>query len=312
MSLANPTISVVIPTYNRSALLLTALASVHAQTYEDYEIVVVDDGSADDTRKALEPFADGLRYVYQTNQGEAAARNRGIQEARGEWIAFLDSDDCWVSEALATLVVATRRFPEAGLIAMRARRLGEDGSVSGPPRGKTSKGPYFSTESLLWGDSGGVLTPMVRREILIAAGGFDTSFPSATDIDMWIRLSFRTRLVGIPDALLLRRIHATNLSRDRAKNAEMWLRILDRLEREHPDFVHEHSWTLRRAKGKEHLRLGRALLRAGARDAASLARARESLLQSIRYFPFFLRSYLSLAASFKASFGRGSITKDGA
>lgn len=304
MNEPSPTISVVIPTYNRSALLPEALQSVFAQTYGDYEVVVVDDGSTDDTPRALQPFADRLRCVHQTNQGEAAARNRGVREARGEWIAFLDSDDRWVAEALGTLVTATQRFPEAGLIAMRSRRLAADGSISGRAQGKNSRGWYFSTASLLWGDSGGVLTPMVRRSLLLSAGGFDTSLSSATDCDMWIRLSFMTTMVGIPDALLLRRFHASNMTRDRVQNAEMWLRILERLAREHPEFVRRHPWVYRRARGKEHLRLGRGLLRAGARDAPSLARSREHLLRSIRSYPFFIRSYLSLAECLRRAAAR--------
>ena len=94
-------ISVIIPTYNRARLVTQAIDSVLAQTYKDYEIIVVDDGSTDGTRQALEPYQDRIRYIYQENRGAAAARNLGIKSSNGKWVAFLDSDDRWLPEKLA-------------------------------------------------------------------------------------------------------------------------------------------------------------------------------------------------------------------
>jgi glycosyltransferase involved in cell wall biosynthesis len=97
----NPKVSVIIPTYNRGATVPRAIESVFAQTFSDHEVIVVDDGSSDDTERALgETFGDRIRYYAQTNQGASVARNRGIEEARGEWIAFLDSDDFWEKDKL--------------------------------------------------------------------------------------------------------------------------------------------------------------------------------------------------------------------
>lgn len=88
-------VSVVIPTFNRGEHLIGALESVFAQTHQDYEVIVVDDGSTDDTRRRLQPYVERIRYFYQDNQGASAARNKGIEFARGEWIATLGSDDVW-------------------------------------------------------------------------------------------------------------------------------------------------------------------------------------------------------------------------
>ncbi|MBM2835200.1 MAG: glycosyl transferase [Candidatus Brocadiaceae bacterium] len=96
----NVQVSVVIPTYNRAPYVIMAIESVLAQSYQDYEIIVVDDGSTDGTRDVLEPYRDRIRYMYQDNKGVSAARNTGIQESRGEWIAFLDSDDEWLPNKL--------------------------------------------------------------------------------------------------------------------------------------------------------------------------------------------------------------------
>jgi glycosyltransferase involved in cell wall biosynthesis len=99
-SIAIPGISVIIPTYNRAQLVTKAIESVLAQTYHDYEIIVVDDGSTDNTREVLEPYMNRIKYLYQENLGPSAARNAGIRASRGEWIAFLDSDDRWLPEKL--------------------------------------------------------------------------------------------------------------------------------------------------------------------------------------------------------------------
>ncbi|MFB0555261.1 MAG: glycosyltransferase family 2 protein [Phycisphaerae bacterium] len=105
-------VSVIIPTYNRAEYVTQAIDSVLAQTYEDYEIIVVDDGSIDNTKEVLEPYTDNITYIYQENAGVSAARNTGIRVAKGEWIAFLDSDDEWLPEKLAVQIRAVERHPQ--------------------------------------------------------------------------------------------------------------------------------------------------------------------------------------------------------
>jgi glycosyltransferase involved in cell wall biosynthesis len=108
-----PTVSIIIPTYNRAKFLAKALDSVLSQTFRDYEIIVVDDGSTDHTREVLKPYGAEITYIYQENSGVSAARNTGIQHATGEWIAFLDSDDEWLPGYLAFQVERIRQEPQA-------------------------------------------------------------------------------------------------------------------------------------------------------------------------------------------------------
>jgi glycosyltransferase involved in cell wall biosynthesis len=112
----NPKVSVVIPTYNRATNVQNGIKSVLAQTFSDLEIIVVDDGSSDDTAKTLrEVFGEGIRYYYQPNQGASVARNKGVEVARGKWIAFLDSDDLWEKDKLEWQFRALEEFgPKCG------------------------------------------------------------------------------------------------------------------------------------------------------------------------------------------------------
>jgi hypothetical protein len=142
-----------------------------------------------------------------------------------------------------------------------------------------------------------VLLPMVRRSLLRSEGGFDETLASATDCDMWLRLSFRTTLVGVGEPLLLVRAHPGSASADKSLNARMWLVILDKLARDQPAWVEANRWAFRRALGKERMRLGRELLVLSARSPDRLAESRAALAASVRVFPFFVRAWVYLAWS---------------
>jgi glycosyltransferase involved in cell wall biosynthesis len=298
-------VSVVIPTYNRSDYLVPALESVFAQTFVPDEVFVVDDGSTDETPAVLRSYRHRIIALSQPNSGAAAARNRGIALARGEWVAFLDSDDMWEPEALESLVRAIPDFPDAGLITFRGRVVTSDGKRTGKILGKQSPGPDFTSESFLREDSGGVLTPMVRRAVLLEAGGYDESIRTAHDCDLWLRLTFRTRMVSLSEPLLLRRVHDDNASGDQLLNARMWLRILDKLAKEQPEFVRRRRDLYQRSLAKEHIRLGREALARCRGDREMLAEARRNLRLGLKYRPRSRRawSYLLWSYVFPSSYG---------
>jgi len=298
-------VSVVIPTYNRSDYLAQALDSVLVQTFVPEEVIVVDDGSTDDTPAVLQSYGDRILALRQENSGAAAARNRGIARARGEWVAFLDADDMWEPQALEALVQAIPEYPDAGLITFRGRVVTPAGRRTEKILGTQSPGPDFTSESFLREDSGGVLTPMVRREILMEAGGYDESLRTAHDCDLWLRLTFRTRMVSLPEPLLLRRVHDENASGDQLLNARMWLRILEKLARGQPEFVRRNQKLYSRSLAKEHIRLGREALARCRGNREMLAEARRNLRLGLKHRPRSRRawSYLLWSYIFPSSYG---------
>ncbi|MBL8013008.1 MAG: glycosyltransferase [Candidatus Omnitrophica bacterium] len=180
-------VSVIIPTYNRGSLIARALNSVLSQSFKDFEIIVIDDGSKDNTQTVLNAFDGKIRYVYQANGGIARARNRGIELAKGAYIAFLDSDDYWAPEKLAVQVKILDANPKVGIVYGRMPIVNEAGDVLGmKPNGISGKN--FHELLRVWGDLP-TSSVMTRKECFVKAGVFDPELPPMEDIDMWIRIA---------------------------------------------------------------------------------------------------------------------------
>ncbi len=193
-------ISVVIPTYNRSEQTPRAVESVLAQTHRQFELIVVDDGSTDDTAARLGAFDDPrMRVIRQRNAGVAAARNRGLSEANGELLALLDSDDTWRPEKLARQVSALARAPAAvGLCCTSFETLGADGvTVDTPASGRLADAMLL--DNVLVGANS---TLVMRREVYEAVGGFDPSLPAIEDWD-WLQRAARLYDITVVDAPLM-------------------------------------------------------------------------------------------------------------
>ena len=204
-----PRVSVVIPTYNYGHFVVDAVKSVLAQTYTDYEVIVVDDGSTDDTRARLAPLFDRIRYVYQENQGLSAARNRGIAEARGVFIGLLDSDDQWHSRFLELLLPWLERDPALAMVGAAAT------SAEPPPEEIDERQLKFAEVSVESFVTSHPLLPsavLIRRNVFDAVGMFDTSLRSVEDRDMWIRIALVARVGHLNGFLAWYRVHASSMS----------------------------------------------------------------------------------------------------
>lgn len=181
-------VSVVIPAYNCDRYLPQAIASVQQQTYPHWEIIVIDDGSTDQTQAAIAPYRSDIRYVYQKNQGVSAARNHGIELAQGEWIAFLDADDFFFPDKLAAQVAMFYDQPDLGIVHSGWQRVTADGKFIMDVK-PWEQVPVLNLESWLRWKPVLPSAMMFRREWLVKAGGFDPRFPPAEDTELTLRLA---------------------------------------------------------------------------------------------------------------------------
>ncbi|ABW66795.1 glycosyltransferase family 2 protein [Desulfosudis oleivorans] len=182
-----PLVSVVIPTYNRGPMVTEAVASVLAQDYPAIEIIIVDDGSSDDTPGRLSPLKNRVTIITQENRGVSAARNAGVAHAGGEYIAFLDSDDRWLPEKISTQTAFFASRPDA-LICQTEETWIKNGKPLFPrARHKKRSGMIFepSLELCLVSPS----AVMMRKDFFLDVGGFDESLPACEDYDLWLRIS---------------------------------------------------------------------------------------------------------------------------
>jgi glycosyltransferase involved in cell wall biosynthesis len=208
-----PAVSVIIPTHNRAAWVGEAAASVLAQSYGDYELMVVDDGSTDGTGDVLASLGGRLKVLrLEERQGVSAARNRGAALARGEWLAFLDSDDLWLPEKLARQMDYLRSHPDCAICQTEEIWIRNGVRVNPPKTHRKAGGDIFlpSLTRCLVSPSAVVL----RRGLFEDLGGFDETLPAAEDYDLWLRLAWRQPVGLLPEPLIIKRGgHPDQLSR---------------------------------------------------------------------------------------------------
>jgi glycosyltransferase involved in cell wall biosynthesis len=182
----HPAVSVIIPTYNRARWVTEAVDSVLAQTYRDLELVVVDDGSTDDTADRLAAYGRRIQVVRQKNLGAGAARNVGIRRARGTYIAFLDSDDLWKADKLATQMDLISRDQSVKVCYTEEIWIRRGRRVN--PRKKHAKHSGWILKQMLPLCLVSPSSVLIDREVFDRAGRFDESLPACEDYDLWLRI----------------------------------------------------------------------------------------------------------------------------
>jgi glycosyltransferase involved in cell wall biosynthesis len=210
-----PAVSVIVPAYRVAPYSAATLESILAQTWQDREIVVVNDGSPDTAAliEALAPFRDRIVYLEQPQGGPSKARNTAIAAARGEWLAFLDGDDLWHPSFLEAQLARLRPDPEAVLVWADSQPFG-DGAGDAPtlmtlepPVGECDVAALLSGRCVVF-----TSTTVARRQTVVDAGGFDEGLQRCEDFDLWLRLATRGRLIYNREVLGRRRLHATSQS----------------------------------------------------------------------------------------------------
>ena len=212
-------ISVVIPLYNKKKQIAYTLQSVFTQTFQDFEIVVVDDGSTDNSVEEVEKFDDSrIRLIHQTNAGVSAARNRGIGEARGELIAFLDADDEWKPRYLETQYALYQKYPECSVYACNYEFRDSEGKVTStiirklPFEGKDGiLSNYFEVASCshppLWTSA-----VVVKKSAIQAIGGFPLGIKSGEDLLTWARFAVHNEIAYSRNIMAIFHVEGYNVS----------------------------------------------------------------------------------------------------
>jgi glycosyltransferase involved in cell wall biosynthesis len=196
-------VSVIIPTYNRGWIIKEAIDSVLAQDYRDFELIVVDDGSTDNTDGILNSYRGDIMVFRQENQGVSAARNRGLAEASGRFIAFLDSDDLWLPQKLFRQVEFFNKNPDAQICQTEETWIRKGVRVNPKKRHKKPWGMIFEPSLALC-----LISPsavMIRRSLFEKVGGFDETLPACEDYDLWLRTSCRYPVYLIETPLIIKR-----------------------------------------------------------------------------------------------------------
>ncbi|MBW1698889.1 MAG: glycosyltransferase [Deltaproteobacteria bacterium] len=199
----HPLVSVIIPTFNRGWILKEAIDSVLAQDFKHFELIIVDDGSTDNTRQVLEPYSDRLAIIRQQNAGVSSARNRGIASARGQFVAFLDSDDLWLPQKLSRQVSFFESNPDALICQTEEIWVRNGVRVNPKNRHKKESGTIFKRSLALCLVSPSAV--MVRRSLFDKVGGFDETLPACEDYDLWLRVSYRYPIHLIETPLIVKR-----------------------------------------------------------------------------------------------------------
>ena len=195
-----PFFSVIIPLYNKEKFIENTLKSVLNQTFSDFEIIIINDGSTDDSEKKVLPFQDArIRYYTQKNQGAASARNFGIDKANANYIAFIDADDLWYDNHLETLKNIIEEFPDAGIYSSRYELVYKNASTSVSEFNGLNaqykgyvKDYFYSTQN---NSLSLTLVTVIPKEVFVEIGNFNSSISSGQDIDMWARIALKYPVV---------------------------------------------------------------------------------------------------------------------
>jgi glycosyltransferase involved in cell wall biosynthesis len=284
-----PAVSVVITTYNRARFLPETIDSVRQQRFRDFEIIVVDDGSTDNTRQVLRSYGDRVRAFYQENRGSSAARNIGICRARGKWIAIQDSDDLCTPDHLEILFDFVSQNPNYGMVFANGAYLErpEHNRDTIIPKEKSRRLAQQGVRlvDLLEKSIFRLQASLISKECFQAIGGFDEDLRICMDLDLAFRLFMRYPVAYFDKVVFLYRKHEGNISRDQELRLLENIRTIEKLVQEFPQAkeILGHERIARRVAYR-YYRLAKGRWKRGNKDAA-----KEAIKQAIALCPLSLK-----------------------
>ncbi|MFA6216035.1 MAG: glycosyltransferase [Candidatus Omnitrophota bacterium] len=254
-----PLVSVLIPTYNRADTISESIDSVLAQTSKDFEIIIIDDGSIDNTREVLEAYENKIDYYYKDNGGESSARNFGVKKARGKYIAFLDSDDIWCLERLQKLIGFMEKNDSFGAIISEIEFIDINGKKLFCSSFKNDFPRDGHVLSYMLKNLVGMFSNMiVRKDVVAYIGEFDENLKTAADIDYFLRIAAEYKIALFPESLLKYRKVANSLSH--SLFTQNRLRVIAKFKKIYPVLAKENNDILKKTISVVHLRYAEDLL----------------------------------------------------
>ncbi|WP_347273679.1 glycosyltransferase [Candidatus Kuenenia sp.] len=287
MANKKPLVSIVMPTYNCAAYLPESIESILAQTYDTYEVVVIDDGSADNTKLVLEPYMEKIRYIdLGRNEGLPTARNLGIQSAKGEYVAFLDADDIWMPEKLEMSIDQFMKNPDAGMVYSKHINIDSKSQfMEGKIMRRLPSGNIFTQ---LFFEQNFIIcsSVVVRKEVFNKTALFDSELVNCQDWDMWLRIAFYYKAIGIDVPLVKYRHSSKSLSKNRDNVLKYQKVIIDKIYTMFKDSENGISEKMYKKRLAAHYaKIGRHYMRMGDKIAA-----RENFRLSLKMDPVNIRT----------------------
>jgi glycosyltransferase involved in cell wall biosynthesis len=233
----DPLVSIVTPVYNGERYLLETIRSALAQTYQNFELLIVNDGSIDKSAAIIKPFLKDSRVIYieQKNAGVAAARNTAIKHAKGKYIGFLDQDDLWLDNKLEVQIAALEQDEGVALVHSRQNCIDTHGNKLDYDWISGASG--FCFESMFKKNGVAVLTALIRKTIIDEIGLFNEELSGTDDYEMWLRVTLKYPIKYIDQTLALYRFHDSNVSKNIFRMTILDLETLNTIIYEHPEAI---------------------------------------------------------------------------
>lgn len=286
-------VSIITPTYNRRDFIVDAIESVIAQTYSDWELLIVDDGSTDDTKDLITPYLQDPRisYTYQSNHGQAYARQQALKSAKGQYVAFLDSDNLWLPERLEKEIVQLDANPDIDVCYGDLITIDEQGNELSRENMKRYSGdiaPLMIRQNFV-----SMNTTLIRKEAIERVGGFRSSVARGDDYDLYLRMSAESKFLYIKEYLAKYRVMENQISSNKEARFTSDFEIINHFIRNYPSAMSKLKWW--RGLSSRYVSMGRYYV-----SQKNKPKAIKLLSLSVLYAPYWVGSWRALLKSIVA------------
>lgn len=291
--MTNDLVSVILPTYNRANFITRAVNSVLGQSYKNLELIIIDDGSTDETKIILDKYDVNVNYIYQNNSGAASARNTGVKAAEGKYIAFIDSDDTWHSDKIEKQLKYFYKQKEIGICFTNANLNQPDGTVEKKPEFiKHTENAIFGIKEIFLDPYFGLPTVMIKKDIFSEIGLFDESLKTAEDLDLFLRAGLITKAGYIHDKLVEVYISFDSLSLS-DESYEDNVFVMKRFSEKNKEYLLDHGCSINEVLFNIYYDYAKTLLWQGNKiKSREILRLADNYQKNIKTMLLYIKSFI--------------------